>query len=164
VRLPALNCADAVAHIVRQAHREQEGDILAFLPGEGEIRKCQELLGDALGSTSVCPLFGYLPPAEQRQAIAPSTPGKRKVVLATPIAETSLTIEGVRVVVDSGLYRKLVFNPQTSLSRLETFRISMDMAESTHGASRTHSSRNMLQALVGCHGKEYGSVPHPRNP
>ena len=129
----ALNCADAVAHIVRQAHREQEGDILAFLPGEGEIRKCQELLGDALGSTSVCPLFGYLPPAEQRQAIAPSTPGKRKVVLATPIAETSLTIEGVRVVVDSGLYRKLVFNPQTSLSRLETFRISMDMADQRTG-------------------------------
>lgn len=129
----AENCTDAVAHIVRKAHQEQEGDILAFLPGEGEIRKCQELLGDALGSTSVCPLFGYLPPAEQRLAIAPSTPGKRKVVLATPIAETSLTIEGVRVVVDSGLYRKLVFNPQTSLSRLETLRISMDMAAQRTG-------------------------------
>jgi ATP-dependent helicase HrpB len=129
----AENCADAVAHIVRQAHREQEGDILAFLPGEREIRKCQERLGDALGSTSVCPLFGYLPPAEQRQAIIPSPHGKRKVVLATPIAETSLTIEGVRVVVDSGLYRKLVFNPQTSLSRLETLRISMDMAAQRTG-------------------------------
>lgn len=127
------NCAETVAHIVRQAHREHEGDILAFLPGEGEIRKCRDLLADSLRETSVCPLYGFLSPSEQRLAIAPSAPGKRKVVLATPIAETSLTIEGVRVVVDSGLYRKLVFSPQSSMSRLETCRISMDMAEQRTG-------------------------------
>lgn len=133
VEATAENCAETVAHVVRQAHREREGDILAFLPGEGEIRRCRELLGDSLGDTLVCPLFGYLPPAQQRLAIAPSAPGRRKVVLATPIAETSLTIEGVRVVVDSGLYRKLVFSPQSSLSRLETCRISMDMATQRTG-------------------------------
>ena len=120
-------CAD-VAHVIRQAHREQEGDILAFLPGEAEIRRCAELLGEALSPTGVYPLYGMLPFEEQRRAIAPSAPGERKVVLATPIAETSLTIEGVRVVVDSGLHRKMQFDPQTGLSRLVTMPVSMDMA------------------------------------
>lgn len=116
-----------VARTILRAHNEHEGDILAFLPGEAEIRRCVELLGDALGATHVCPLYGMLPFDEQKRAIAPSAPGGRKVVLATPIAETSLTIEGVRVVVDSGLCRKMVFDPQSALSRLETVRISMDM-------------------------------------
>jgi ATP-dependent helicase HrpB len=70
-----------------------------------------------------------LPPQEQQAAIAPSAPGARKVVLATPIAETSLTIEGVRVVIDAGLCRRMTFNPQTGLSGLQTVRISRDMAE-----------------------------------
>ena len=127
------NAAEAVAHSVRQAHREQEGDILAFLPGEADIRRCAELLGTALGDTEVCPLYGMLPPEAQRKAIAPGENGRRKVVLATPIAETSLTIENVRVVVDSGLCRKLVFDPQSGLSRLETVRISRDMARQRAG-------------------------------
>lgn len=122
------NAAELVAHTIRAAHREHEGDILAFLPGEADIRRCQELLGDALGQTRVMPLFGMLSPQEQREAIAPSLPGERKVVLATPVAETSITIEGVRIVVDSGLCRKMVFDPQKALSHLETVRISKDMA------------------------------------
>ena len=127
------DAAETVAHAVRVAHRESEGDILAFLPGEADIRRCTELLGTALGETVVCPLYGMLPPDAQRRAIAPDPSGHRKVVLATPIAETSLTIENVRVVIDSGLCRKLVFDPQSSLSRLETVRVSRDMARQRTG-------------------------------
>lgn len=128
-----LSPAEAVVRTIRQAHREKEGDILAFLPGEADIRQCEKMLGDSLGSTRVRPLYGMLPFDRQREAIAPSAPGERKVVLATSIAETSLTIEGVRVVVDSGLCRKQVFNPQNSLSHLETVRISRDMADQRAG-------------------------------
>ncbi len=127
------NAAELVARTVRLAHRDQEGDILAFLPGEADIRRCAGLLGTSLGTTQVYPLYGMLSASEQRRAIAPSAPGERKVVLATPIAETSLTIEGVRVVVDSGLCRKPVFDPQRGLSRLETVRISRDMADQRTG-------------------------------
>ena len=122
------NVAELVAQTVRIAHREHEGDILAFLPGEADIRRCLERLGESLAPTQVLPLYGMLSGADQRRAIAPSAAGERKVVLATPIAETSLTIEGVRAVVDSGLCRKPVFDPQRGLSRLETVRISRDMA------------------------------------
>jgi ATP-dependent helicase HrpB len=127
------NVAELVAQTVRMAHREQEGDILAFLPGEADIRRCLERLGESLAPTQVLPLYGMLSGADQRRAIAPSAAGERKVVLATPIAETSLTIEGVRAVVDSGLCRKPVFDPQRGLSRLETVRISRDMAAQRTG-------------------------------
>ena len=127
------NVAELVARTVREAHGKQEGDILAFLPGEADIRRCAELLGTALAPTQVFPLYGMLSASEQRRAIAPSAAGERKVVLATPIAETSITIEGVRVVVDSGLCRKPVFDPQRGLSRLETVRISLDMAAQRTG-------------------------------
>lgn len=125
--------AEAVAATVSRAHREQEGDILAFLPGQADIVRCAELLGSGLGATHVCQLYGNLPPQQQYEAISPSAPGERKVVLATPIAETSLTIEGIRIVVDSGYYRKLVFDPTNGLSHLETVRISMDMARQRAG-------------------------------
>ncbi|MBQ6045730.1 MAG: ATP-dependent helicase HrpB [Bacteroidales bacterium] len=127
------NAAEAVAHVIRQAHRETEGDILAFLPGEAEIRRCAELLGDALFPTHIYPLYGLLPQKEQQEAIAPSPAGSRKVVLATPIAETSLTIEGVRAVVDSGLCRKMEYDPRNGLSGLKTVRISLDMATQRTG-------------------------------
>ncbi len=127
------NAAELVAQTVRLAHRDNEGDILAFLPGEADIRRCAELLGTSLAPTQVFPLYGMLSASEQRRAIAPSAAGERKVVLATPIAETSITIEGVRVVVDSGLCRKPVFDPQRGLSRLETVRISQDMAAQRTG-------------------------------
>ncbi|MBR4710484.1 MAG: DEAD/DEAH box helicase, partial [Clostridia bacterium] len=128
----AGNVAERVAHWVRRALREHEGDVLAFLPGEAEIRRCAELLA-GMGGATLYPLYGLLPPEQQRAAIAPSAPGARKVVLATPIAETSLTIEGVRVVVDGGFCRRLVFDPQNALSRLETVRISRDMADQRSG-------------------------------
>lgn len=99
--------------------------------------RCKELLDTYLGNdsaaTMVCPLYGLMSSEAQRRAILPSPDGERKVVLATPIAETSLTIEGVRIVVDSGFCRKLLFDPRTSLSRLETVRISMDMARQRTG-------------------------------
>ena len=127
------NVAELVAQTVHLAHGRHEGDILAFLPGEAEIRRCEELLAGSLGRTRLCPLYGQLSHLEQKEAIAPSAPGDRKVVLATPIAETSLTIEGVRIVVDGGLYKKQVVDPRSGLGRLETFRISADMATQRSG-------------------------------
>lgn len=125
--------AEEVARSIIKAHRQHEGDILAFLPGQAEIMHCEQILSDSLATTHICPLYGLLSSQEQRFAIAPSKPRARKVVLATPIAETSLTIEGVRIVIDSGLCRKLVFSPQNALSHLETVRISMDMATQRTG-------------------------------
>ena len=127
------NVSPLTARTILQAHREHEGDILAFLPGEGEIRRVEEMIADSLDGTRIFPLYGLLSNDEQARAIAPSAPGERKVVLATPIAETSLTIEGVRVVVDSGLHRKMVFDGRSGLNHLETVRISMDMATQRTG-------------------------------
>lgn len=129
----AGNVCEIVARTILKAFREDEGDILAFLPGEGEIRRVEEMLGDRLAPARVYPLYGMLPAAEQNAAIAPSLPGERKVVLSTPVAETSITIEGVRIVVDSGLCRRPVYDPQNALSRLETVRISLDMAAQRSG-------------------------------
>lgn len=127
------DCASQMASAIMKAHREQQGDILAFLPGQAEIMRCRDILGDSLGSTSVLPLYGMLTPQQQRRAIMPSHEGERKLVLATSIAETSLTIEGVRVVVDSGFCRRMVFDPRSGLSHLDTVRISMDMARQRTG-------------------------------
>ena len=137
----AESCAEDVARCVLKAHRSLEGDILAFLPGEAEIRRCSELLADSLQAESsdiktvVLPLYGMLSPSQQKRAIAPALPGERRVVLSTPIAETSVTIEGVSVVIDSGFCRKMMFNPQNGLNRLETVRISLDMARQRAGRS-----------------------------
>ncbi len=128
------NVSQMVAKSILLAHRAHEGDILAFLPGEGEIRRVQELLSSGgLGETKIFTLYGLLSNDEQAKAIAPSRAGERKVVLATPIAETSLTVEGVRVVVDSGLCRKMVFDARSGLNHLETVRISLDMATQRTG-------------------------------
>lgn len=129
----ATNVVEQVALTIKKAHREHDGDILAFLPGQAEITRCQGLLGDSLGTTDIYPLYGLLSPQEQRQAIQPSPTGQRKVVLATSIAETSLTIEGVRIVVDSGLCRTMVFDQRNGLSHLATVRISNDMATQRAG-------------------------------
>ncbi len=127
------NLHEEVARAISRAHREHSGDILAFLPGEAEIRRCAELLEGELGGTAIYPLYGMLPMEEQRKAISPSGEGERKVVLATPVAETSLTIEGVRIVVDSGFCKKMVFDQKSGLSHLQTVRISMDMAMQRSG-------------------------------
>jgi len=108
-----------MAAVIRTALAEETGDLLAFLPGSGEIRGVErELAG--LMSAVVCPLYGDLPFEKQQQAMQPGP--RRRVVLATNIAETSLTIEGVRIVVDSGLTRRLQLDPATGLERLVTVR------------------------------------------
>jgi ATP-dependent RNA helicase HrpB len=125
------------AQLVMRALREETGDVLVFLPGAREIRRVQSLLESSDG-TRVFPLFGELSPEDQDAALTPSTPGTRKVVLATNIAETSLTIQGVRVVIDSGLVRRSMFDPSTGMSRLETQRISRASADQRQGrAGRT---------------------------
>ena len=124
------------AQLVSRALREETGDVLVFLPGAREIRRVQSMIEGA--TVRVLPLFGELPPEDQDSALAPATPGNRKVVLATNIAETSLTIPGVRVVVDSGLVRRSKFDPVTGMSRLETQRISRASADQRQGrAGRT---------------------------
>ncbi|HEX2079008.1 MAG TPA: ATP-dependent helicase HrpB, partial [Longimicrobium sp.] len=125
----------AVARTVRQAVASSEGDVLVFLPGAGEIHRVEEMLRDAdlPPHVRVMPLYGNLPQPAQDEAIAPSPPGRRKVVLATSIAETSLTIEGVRVVVDSGLMRVPRFSPRTGMTRLETVTVSRASAEQRCG-------------------------------
>ncbi|HEY1899406.1 MAG TPA: ATP-dependent helicase HrpB [Steroidobacteraceae bacterium] len=124
-----------ITRIVRRALTEEPGDVLVFLPGAREIRRVQaQLQGGPLPSgTQVLPLYGELAPREQDAALAPAAAGTRKVVLATNIAETSLTIDGIRVVVDSGLERRAVFDPVTGMGRLETARISRASADQRQG-------------------------------
>jgi ATP-dependent helicase HrpB len=124
---------ELVAQTIARAVKEHQGDVLAFLPGEGEIRKCEELLKNQLSDFRIHPLYGMLPHNEQYAAIMPNKQGKRKIVLATSIAETSLTIEGISIVVDSGFGRRSRFDPASGLSRLETLRISKDAADQRAG-------------------------------
>ena len=124
---------ELTAHTVLMALRENYGDILVFLPGEGEIRKCEDLLKNEGGAFLIHPLYGQLAHGKQKAAILPDREGRRKVILATSIAETSLTIEGVKVVVDSGFGRTLRFDPRSGLSRLETVHISKDSADQRAG-------------------------------
>ena len=125
-----------LALAVQRALRECEGDVLAFLPGAGEIRRALAMLEgmpEVKGPVVLLPLYGELPPAEQARALAPDPGGRRRVVLATNIAETSLTLPGVRAVVDSGLVRRAAFDPVTGMSRLETRRISRAAADQRAG-------------------------------
>lgn len=124
---------DVTARVIIKATKEHEGDVLVFLPGEGEIRKCAELLKRDLKDFAIHPLYGMLPQGEQYLAIVPNKFGKRKVVLATSIAETSLTIEGIKIVVDTGFGRVSRFDPKSGLSRLETVQISKDSADQRAG-------------------------------
>jgi ATP-dependent helicase HrpB len=133
---PAEGFLDArVARAVVGALEEEEGDVLVFLPGAGEIRRVEERLreADLSSSVRVMPLYGNLPQEAQDAAIRPSPPGLRKVVLATSIAETSLTIEGVRVVVDGGLMRVPRFSARTGMTRLETVRVTRSSADQRRG-------------------------------
>lgn len=128
--------ADAIA----SALRADSGSVLAFLPGAAEIRRTQNFLGERVqdASVEIVPLFGALDAAVQDRAIAPAPKGSRKVVLATSIAETSLTIEGVRIVVDSGLARVPRYEPDIGLTRLETVRASRAAVDQRRGrAGRT---------------------------
>ena len=124
-----------VSQLVRTALKEHDGDVLCFLPGAAEIRRVQRNLEEAEldRRVRVLPLYGELEGAEQDAALAPAAAGQRKVVLATSIAETSLTIEGVRVVVDSGLRRYAEFDPATGMSRLVTGKVSQAAADQRRG-------------------------------
>ncbi len=131
----------AVTRAIQRALDDSTGDLLVFLPGAGEIRRVERRLREELAfgaGIDVLPLYGELNASEQDAALAPAKAGRRKVVLATNIAETSLTIEGIRAVVDSGVERRNVFDPVTGMSRLETQRISRASAEQRAGrAGRT---------------------------
>ncbi|HPW75612.1 MAG TPA: ATP-dependent helicase HrpB [Kiritimatiellia bacterium] len=124
-----------VAEAVIRALHDEPGSVLVFLPGEGEIRRTLERLQGAElpPGVSLYPLYGALSPAEQDAAVAPAPPGRRKVVLATSIAETSLTIEGIRVVIDSGWMRVPRFSPRHGMTRLETLRVTRDRADQRRG-------------------------------
>ena len=128
---------DLVADIcvaVQAACAQHQGSILVFLPGQGEIRRCAERLTSLLSdAVDIAPLYGNLSLDAQRLAIAPAAEGRRKVVLATNIAESSLTIEGINVVIDSGLERGLQFDPRNATSRLSTRRISTASADQRAG-------------------------------
>ena len=124
---------DTAASAVRRALSEEGGSALVFLPGVGEIRRVEERLSDLGANVDVAPLYGDLSPAEQDRAISPSPAGRRKVVLATSIAETSLTIEGVRIVIDVGLMRVPRFSPRSGMTRLETVRVSQASADQRRG-------------------------------
>ncbi|MDD3119405.1 MAG: ATP-dependent helicase HrpB [Victivallales bacterium] len=126
---------DLVADTVAHAAAHEPGSILVFLPGETVIRRVEARLKQifTVPGIAVLPLYGKLSREAQHRAIAPCPPGQRKIVLATSIAETSLTIEGVRLVVDSGLTRAPVFSPVTGMSRLETVRIAKASADQRRG-------------------------------
>ncbi len=121
-----------LVRVILRALRETQGDVLVFLPGAAEIRQVGTLLESAGAAARILPLYGDLSPEAQQAALTPVA-GSRRIVLATNIAETSLTLEGVRVVVDSGLVRRLRFDPVTGMSRLELVRISRASADQRQG-------------------------------
>jgi ATP-dependent helicase HrpB len=137
---PSERIEDATARACLKALGEQTGSVLAFLPGQAEIHRVAGMVRDRLRlpNIDVVPLYGALDKAEQDRAIEPTPPGRRKVVLSTSVAETSLTIEGVRVVIDSGVSRVPRFEPSSGLTRLVTVRVSRSSAEQRRGrAGRT---------------------------
>ncbi len=125
--------AEPVAQAVSRALRDQPGDVLVFLPGAREIRRAQAVIAHQHPDVMICPLYGDLPLDAQQAAITPDPAGRRKVVLATSIAETSLTIEGVRAVIDAGFARVPRFDARTGLTRLDTVRVTLDSADQRAG-------------------------------
>ncbi|MBU2029934.1 MAG: ATP-dependent helicase HrpB [Alphaproteobacteria bacterium] len=139
-RNPAERFEEAMARACLTALGEETGSVLAFLPGQGEIHRVARLVSERLRlpNVDVVPLYGGLDRAEQDRAIEPAAAGRRKLVLATSVAETSLTIDGVRVVLDGGLSRVPRFEPSSGLTRLATVRVSRSSAEQRRGrAGRT---------------------------
>ncbi|MGD0762787.1 MAG: ATP-dependent helicase HrpB [Roseiarcus sp.] len=134
-RDPAMRIEDQVVRATLRALAEETGSILVFLPGQGEIMRVAAALAERVKSPNVdiAPLYGAMDARAQDRAVAPAPPGRRKIVLATSIAETSLTIEGVRVVVDGGLMRVPRFEPDIGLTRLETVRVARANADQRRG-------------------------------
>ena len=139
-RDPSRRIEDVIVDTIRYALSHDEGSLLVFLPGQSEIKRTADLLREKVTASSIdiAPLYGAMDVADQDKAISPALPSIRKIVLATSIAETSLTIEGVRVVIDSGLQRIPVYEPDLGLTRLETRRVSRASADQRRGrAGRT---------------------------
>ena len=139
-RNPTQRLEEQVGRAVQKALAEETGSILVFLPGQGEIGRTETWLKERVNNPAIdiAPLYGAMEGRDQDLAIEPALPGRRKVVLATSIAETSLTIEGVRVVVDCGLSRVPRFDPASGLTRLETVRVALAAADQRRGrAGRT---------------------------
>lgn len=138
-RDPNVRVEPQIVRAIHHALNEETGSLLVFLPGQGEIRRVADLLsGKIPNHCKVAPLYGGLDAKAQDEAIRPAENGTRKIVLASAIAQTSLTIEGVRVVIDSGLARVPRYEPQTGLTRLETVRVSRASADQRRGrAGRT---------------------------
>jgi ATP-dependent helicase HrpB len=149
----------AVVATVLRALDHHDGDILVFLPGGAEIRRVEARLREGVArSATVYALHGSLPQDVQDRAIAPSPDGARKIVLATAIAETSLTIEGVRIVVDGGLMRVPDFSPRTGMARLVTTPVTRDSADQRRGrAGRTSPG---VCYRIWTESSEAGLVPH----
>jgi ATP-dependent helicase HrpB len=137
VEYPPARAQEAVeqhlARIVQLALRESDGDILAFLPGRREIERTRALLERQHDEVEITPLHGELSLAEQHAALAPAEPGGRRVVLATNVAESSVTLPGIRAVIDSGLAREPRFDPNSGFTRLETVNISQASADQRAG-------------------------------
>ena len=134
-RDPRARIEDEVARATLEALDRETGSALVFLPGQGEIRRVAETLEARIRrpDVDIAPLYGALDPRAQDRAVEPAPPGRRKIVLATSIAETSLTIEGVRIVIDSGLMRVPRYEPDIGLTRLETVRVSRANADQRRG-------------------------------
>jgi ATP-dependent helicase HrpB len=138
-RPSGIRIEPAMTSAIEMLHRTEAGSILAFLPGQGEIRQVASRLEGRLGPlTDIQPLYGGLSSQDQDAAIKPAPEGRRKVVLATPVTESSITIDGVRIVIDSGLVRQPVYEPSTGITRLETIKASQASADQRSGrAGRT---------------------------
>lgn len=149
-----------LASVVREALARSRGDVLVFLPGAREIRAAARALAELEGAIAVLPLHGDLPRAEQDRALRPDPAGRRKVVLATDIAETSLTVEGVTVVVDSGLARRPRFDPRTGTSRLVTVKIARASAEQRRGRAGRQAPGMCFR--LWARAEEHAMVPFAR--
>jgi ATP-dependent helicase HrpB len=161
-RNPVERLEDAVARAVVQALGEETGSVLVFLPGQGEIHRTVQKLAERVRdpAVDVVALYGGLERAAQDRAIEPAAPGRRKVVLATSVAETSLTIQGVRVVIDSGLSRVPRFEAASGLTRLATVKVSKSSAEQRRGrAGRTEPG---VCLRLWDEEQTRGLVPHQR--
>ncbi len=147
---------ELTARVIQKAIKEQDGDILTFLPGEGEIKKCEAILKNKNKDVKIHPLYGQLSLNKQFAAIKPDREGRRKVVLATSIAETSLTIEGITTVVDSGYSRLAEFDPKSGLTKLVTKDITKDSADQRAGrAGRLSPGVCYRMWSKGSHNKLY---------
>jgi ATP-dependent helicase HrpB len=122
-----------VARAIMKVAREESGDMLVFLPGAGEIRRTQQILEEGAAPFQVHTLYGDMPFAKQQETLVPDAYGSRKVILSTSIAETSVTIQGIRIVVDAGFSRGSKFDPRNGLSRLDTVRVTRDAADQRAG-------------------------------